>query len=330
MKKRVLGRTDLEISELSLGGVFWGGADPEDAKSYAVVHRALELGINYIDTAPMYGNSEEVLGAALKGVRTPYYLSTKVGYLPEPFDPRDEALLRRSVENSLKLLRRDFIDILMIHEPDRPGQFDWWTNFDRAEGPVTELMTELKEEGKIRFTGIGGTTVYELARLAGAGFFDVVLTTFNYSLLWQEARAGVVPLAKKMNLGIVLGSPLQQGALSVRYEDQISNGAPWMSPPRRAQYKALYAYVDEIGIPLPELGLRFVLSDPNITAALTGVNSIAQLEENVRAAEKGPLPKEIRDRLQEIANMVPFRPCEEPFFMPFWESQYKGPGGAGR
>ncbi|NIR02813.1 MAG: aldo/keto reductase, partial [Gemmatimonadales bacterium] len=96
--------------------------------------------------------------------------------------------------------RRDAIDILMIHEADRPGQFDWWTDFDRAIGPVAELMSELKEEGLIRFTGIGGTTVYELARLAASGAFDIVLTTFNYSLLWQEARTGVVPAAKRGDL----------------------------------------------------------------------------------------------------------------------------------
>jgi aryl-alcohol dehydrogenase-like predicted oxidoreductase len=316
------------VSELSLGGVFWGGGDPRDQAAHAIVRRALELGINYIDSAPMYGRSEEILGAALVGVSTPYLLSTKVGYFPTPFDPKDQALLRRSVENSLRLLRREAIDILIIHEPDRPGQFDWWDDHEHFTGPVTELLMELKREGKIRFTGVGGTTVYELAGIAATGFFDVVLTTFNYSLLWQEAKAGVIPVARKLDLGILLGAPLQQGTLSVRYDEEIKLGAPWLSPPRRAQYRALYAYLDELGVSLAELGLRFVLSDPDVSSVLCGVSSVAQLEANVRAAKKGSLPAEVMKRLQEIADMVPFRPYEEPFKLPFGRP-YLGPGRAG-
>ncbi len=329
MRTRTLGRTGLTVSEVGLGGVFWGGDDPADPQAHAIVHRALELGVNYLDTAPMYGQSEAVLGAALEGVTAPYVLSTKLGYFPKPFRPKDKACLRASFSRSLELLRRETIDILIIHEPDRPGLFDWWTDFDRAEGPVTELMSELKQEGLIRFTGIGGTTVYELARLAATGFFDVVLTTFNYSLLWQEARREVIPLAKQLDLGILLGSPLQQGALSVRYDAQVNTGAPWLSRPRREQYQALYTYLDELGLSLPEVGMRFVLSDPDIACALTGVRSVAQVEENVGYVEKGPLPAAVLARLQEIADMVPFRPYEEPFSMPFTDD-YVGPGGAGR
>jgi len=329
MRTRTLGRTGLAASEIGLGGVFWGGDDPTDPNTHAIVRRSLELGINYLDTAPMYGQSEAALGAALEGVTAPYIISTKLGYLPRPFRPKDKALLRSSFMHSLEMLRRDAIDILMIHEPDRPELFDWWTDFDHAEGPVTELMSELKQEGLIHFTGIGGTTVYELARLAATNFFDVVLTTFNYSLLWQEARREVIPVAKKLKLGIVLGSPLQQGALSVRYDDQIRHGALWLSRPRREQYQALYDYLDEIGLSLPEVGMRFVLSDPDVSCVLTGVRSVAQLEENVGYVGKGPLPADVLGRLQEIADMVPFRPCEEPFFMPF-ARDYAGPGGAGR
>lgn len=326
MRKRTLGRTGLQVSELSLGGAFLPG-DKEHAR--AMVRRALDLGMNYVDTAPMYGQSEELVGCALKGVTDQCFVSTKLGYRPEPFNPKDKALLRRSVENSLRTLGREVIDILMIHEPDRPKQFDWWDDFDGAQGPVRELMCELKQEGLIRFTGIGGTTVYELARLAATGFFDVVLTTFNYSLLWREAKAGVIPVAGARGLGIVLGSPLQQGALTRRYDDEVNHGAPWLSPPRRAQYQALYAYLDEIGMSLPEAGLRCVLSDPDVSVVLTGPNSLEQLEENATAAGKGPLAAEILGRLQQIADMVPFRPYEEPFAMPF-NRGYSGPGPAGR
>ena len=123
MRYRILGRTDLQVSELGMGGLFVSklGAEREEARR--AVHRALELGVNYIDTAPGYLDSEEVLGFALQGVKQPYILSTKLGGRPQPFDPQDKNALRRSVEESLRLLHRDYIDILLIHEPDRPGQY---------------------------------------------------------------------------------------------------------------------------------------------------------------------------------------------------------------
>ena len=327
MRTRTLGRTGLEVSELAMGGAFVASfaAALEDAK--AAVRRALELGVNYIDTAPSYGNSEEVLGIALEGVAQPYYISTKLGGRPQPFDPKNKDDLRRSVEESLRLLKRDTIDILMIHEPDRPGQYDWWTDYDHFYGPVAELIDELKQEGIIQYTGLGGTTAYEMVHIINTGAYDVVLTAFNYSLLWREALIKVIPAAKKQNMGIIIGSPLQQGTLARRYDDEVNHGARWMSSPRRAQYKALYAYVDDIGIPLPELGIRMVLSNPDLSTVLMGARSVAEVEQNVRSAEAGPLPQEILDRLQEIADRIPFRPFEEPFGLPF-NRDYKGPGWA--
>ena len=119
MKKRILGRTGLAVSELSLGGLFVSSHGAAFAQSKQAVLRALELGVNYIDTAPTYFDSEEVLGKALEGVETPFYLSTKIGGRLTPFLPQDPACLRRSVEESLERLKRDHVDILMVHEPDR-------------------------------------------------------------------------------------------------------------------------------------------------------------------------------------------------------------------
>lgn len=328
MRTRILGRTGLQVSELALGGAFvTSRAGVPQEESVRAIRRALELGMSYVDTAPTYGNSEEVLGIALEGVEQPYILSTKLGGRPAPFDPKDKAALRQSVETSLRLLRRDIIDILMIHEPDRPGQYDWWTDYDAFHGPVVEVLEELKAEGIIRFTGLGGTTVYQLPHIMATGLYDVVLTAFNHSLLWREAAIAVIPEAKKQNMGLIIGSPLQQGALARRYDDEVRNGAWWLSPPRRAQYQALYAYLDEIGLPLAEAGLRFALSNPDVSVVLTGVRSVAEVEKNVAAAEKGPLPKEVLKRLDEIAAMVPFRPFEEPFGLPFGR-EYHGPGQA--
>lgn len=323
----MLGKTDLRVSELGLGGLFVSRAGGEREQGVAAARRALELGVSFVDTAPGYHDSEEVLGLALEGVPQPYAISTKLGGRPQPFDAKDTAALRHSVEESLRLLKREQIDLLMVHEPDRPGQYDWWDDWETFRGPVRELLAELKREGLIRWTGLGGTTAYELPRIMAAGGFDVVLTAFNYSLLWREAEIAVLPEAERLGMGVIAGSPLQQGALARRYDAEVADGAPWLSPPRREQYRRLYAFVDEIGIPLPELGLRFVLSDPRVHTTLMGARSVAEVEANVAAVGKGPLPPEVLGRLREIAEIVPFRPFEEPFGLPFGRA-YRGPGRA--
>src|SRR5437868_6177229 len=134
MRCRTLGRTGLPVSELGLGGLFISRAGGDDrAEAVRAVRRAAELGVTFFDTAPGYYDSEEVLGLALVGVPQPVIVSTKLGGRPQPFDPKDPAALRRSVEESLRLLRRDRIDLLLIHEPDRPGQYDWWEDWERFE-----------------------------------------------------------------------------------------------------------------------------------------------------------------------------------------------------
>jgi aryl-alcohol dehydrogenase-like predicted oxidoreductase len=325
---RTFGKTGVKVSQLGLGGLFISRFASEREAGVRAVRRAIDLGVNLIDTAPGYHDSEEVLGEALHGVTQRYFLSTKLGGRPQPFDPKDKTALRGSFEESLRLLRRDHVDILMIHEPDRPGQYDWWDSWETFDGPVRELMAELKQEGKIRWTGLGGTTAYEMPRIMATGAFDVVLTAFNYSLLWREAAVAVLPEATALGMGVVAGSPLQQGALARRYDDEIRAGAHWLSPPRREQYRRLYALVDASGIPLPELALRFVLSDPRVHATLMGARSAAEIEQNCAACDRGPLPKDLLDRLNEIAALVPFRPFQEPFSLPFGR-EYRGPGKAG-
>jgi len=296
------------------------GAAFDDAR--AAVRRALELGINYVDTAPGYADSEEVLGRVLENVEEPLIISTKLGGRPHPFEAQNPEHLRFSIEESLRLLKRESIDILMIHEPDRPAQYDWWSDNEHFDGPVLSVLDELKAEGTIRWIGLGGTTAYRMARLCATGRFDVVLTAFNYSLLWREAEIAVLPTAKAQGMGIVIGSPLQQGALARKYD---LTSAHWLSPPRRAQFEQLYALVDETGIALPEMALRFVLSNPDISCVLTGARSQSEVEQNVRAQEAGPLSPEILGRIDAIAATVPFRPFDEAANLPF-DRDYAGPG----
>lgn len=329
MEKRILGKTGLEVSELSMGGLFVASFAGDFERAKAAVYRALDLGVNYIDTAPGYADSEEVLGKILDGVKIPFIISTKFGGRPQPFNPQDKKGLMASLQESLRLLKRETIDILIIHEPDRPGQYDWWTDYESAQGPVLEVLDDLKRQGIIRFTGLGGTTAYEIAPLINSNKFDVLLTAFNYSLLWREAEHEIIPTAVRNAYGIIIGSPLQQGALSQRFDAEVARKPTWLSKPRKEQYQALYKYIDEIGIPLTELALRFVISNQSISTTLMGARSPQEVEHNVAAVEKGPLPPEVLNCLDEIAAIVPFRPFEEPFGLPFGRN-YKGPGMAGR
>lgn len=320
LKKRTLGNTGLEVSELALGGLFISSYGAERAAAKEVIRRAAELGINYIDTAPGYLDSESVLGEALAEVDADFILSTKLGHKPEPFQARDADFLRGALDRSLANLRRDSVDLLMIHEPDRwdePAMMDWWEDTETYLGPVMDVLEEARDAGKARFLGLGGTTAYEMARVMDTGRFSVVLTAFQYNLLWREAEHAVLPTAEKRGMGVVCGSPVHQGVLARVYEDDVvKRPVRQLSPPRRAQLMKLYELVNDLATPLPELAIRFLLSDPRVSTVLTGVRNCEELESNVASAEKGPLPADVLSVLEEIAASVPFRPYLEPLALP--------------
>jgi aryl-alcohol dehydrogenase-like predicted oxidoreductase len=327
MHTRTLGKTGLVVSQLGFGSLFASALGPGFDHSRAAVFRAIDLGITYFDTAPAYANSEEVLGRILREVKqTPLVLSTKLGGRPQPFDPRNKAQLHQSVEESLRLLGREVIDVLFVHEPDRPLQYDWWSDPEAVYGPVIEVLDELKQKGTIRFTGLGGTTVTEMAQRLNSGRFDVVLTAFNYSALFREATHEVLPTARALGMGIVLGSVLQQGALGRRYDEVVRSKPAWLSRARQQQLLALYALLDQAGLSIVELALRFALSCPE-ACILIGPKTAEQVEQSVAAIERGPLPADLLAQLDCIAAQVPYRPFEEPMILPLANPRgYYGPG----
>ena len=325
VEKRDLGKTGIAVSRLGLGGLFTSKYGGTLDQSIRTIKRAVERGITYIDTAPAYFDSEVVIGKALRDNDFPLVMSTKLGGRPQKFDPRNATALRESVYESMENLGCDHIDILFIHEPDRPGQYDWWDGENDYNGPVLDVLTELKREGIITASGLGGTTAYKLTRLVETGKFDVVLMAINYTVLWREHEIDLLPTAAEKGVAVIAGSPLQNGALAKRYDSELENGVHWMAPPRRAQFRAFYAYLDEIDIDIVELAHRFLLSHPAIDCILSGARSPAEIDANVASIEKGPLPDEVLARLNEIAAMVPFRPHDEPAILPFGRP-YKGPG----
>ncbi|MCL1856538.1 MAG: aldo/keto reductase [Kiritimatiellaeota bacterium] len=317
MEYRTLGKTGLSVSRLGFGALFVASVTQGDAgEAHRAIRRARECGVNFFDTAPGYGDSEKVLGEGLCGVeRDGIIVETKLGGRPQPFLPQDRDGLMRSIEESLKNLKSDRIDLVLIHEPDRADQYNWWTDWEKVEGPVLDVLAELKRQGVIKYTGLGGTGTTHLAHLVRSGKFDVVLSAFNYSLLYREAALEVFPAAKATGTGIILGSPLQQGATAARFDAVMANPPSWMSRMRVEQFKALYRFLDDIDMPIHEAGLRFVLSNADVDCVLMGSRDVGEVEANVAAVEKGALPKDVLARLDEIAAMVPFRPYGEPFSM---------------
>jgi len=296
-----------------------------ESETRRILQRAIELGVNAIDTAPGYADSELTVGQAMAGLDAPLIITTKLGGRPQPFDPQQIDALRESVDESLRLLGRDQIDILMIHEPDRPQQFPWWSSYDPLAGPALELMDELKTAGKIRFTGLAGTTVTEMTSLVRSNRFDVVLSAFNYNVLFREAKQTLIPTAVANGMGIVLSSVMGQGFLTKRADEQVRSQPIWLSTARQEQLLAYYGLLDETGLAGAEMCLRFAISDPDISTIPIGCKTVEHLESSVASVEKGPLPRDIMDRLDEIAAMVPYRPFEEPMILPLGK-EYFGPG----
>lgn len=325
METRKLGRTGLDISVLSIGGLYTSSLAGGESETRRIMERAMDLGINAIDTAPAYADSEATVGQAIAGMEAPLIITTKLGGRPQPFDPQNIDALRESVDESLRLLGRDHIDILMVHEPDRPQQYAWWTSYDPLDGPALQLMDELKAAGKIRYTGLAGTTVTEMSNLLHSDRFDVVLTAFNYNVLFREARDMLIPTAVERGLGIVLGSTMGQGFLTKRVDDELRDPPIWLTNARRDQFRAYYDLLDDCGLSAAELCLRFAISDPDISTIPIGCKTVEHLEESVAAVNKGPLPADLLARLDEIAAMAPRRSFEEPMILPFGK-EYYGPG----
>ena len=325
MEKRRLGRTELDVSVLSIGGLYTSSLAGGVAETKRIMQRAVELGVNAIDTAPAYADSEKTVGQAITGIDAPLIVTTKLGGRPQPFDAQDIKGLRHSVEESLRLLGRDHIDILMVHEPDRPQQYQWWSSYDPLNGPALELMEDLKTKGLIRYTGLAGTTVTEMTTLVQSNRFDVVLSAFNYNVLFREAALSVIPAAVNNDMGVVLASPFGQGFLTCRADEEVRAKPIWLSESRQQQLLAYYDLLDQAAMPAFEMCLRFLLSNPAVSTIPIGCKTAEHLETSVAAAAKGPLPEDIINRLDQIAAMVPCRPWEEPMILPLGKN-YFGPG----
>lgn len=315
IKKRRLGRTELMITELGMGGyMFTGEFRVPQSEAHSILDAAFESGINYADTAQMYGfgEGEELLGRALE--RHPYneiHISTKVGYLdrtvarcfgPEAYNDKDA--IRRAINHSLWILRRDYVDVMYVHEPDNK---EWWGDtLLTGEAVVLEVLEEFKKEGVIGAIGLGGWSCDNIADLLETGRFDVALVAGGYTLVHQPVKNRVIPAAKKHDVGLVMGGTFLQGALATMQRDgmlEIQNTGKyvgWLNEVTVPKVLAIYDLCDETGMSVTEMAIRYILNDNDISSVIPGAQEVSHIKANIEAARKGPLPIDLVQRIDEI------------------------------
>ena len=308
LPRRVLGRTGLEVSALGFGTAPLGDlyAQLDDGTAIAAVERAFELGINLLDTSPLYGRglAEHRCGTALRRVpRRDIVVCTKVGRWMDPFHAPSNASgfaggqphravvdysydgTMRSVEQSLLRLGTDRLDLLLIHDVDV-----WTHGADAIEGRFREAMTgayvaldRLRAEGVVAGIGIGVNEAEMCVRFAQAGSFDTMLLAGRYSLLEQPALAHFLALAQRQGIAVLLGGVFNSGILAtgaVRGAKYNYQDAP---PQILARVADIERVCDAHGVALPTAALQFALGHPAVVSVVLGAQSPQEVERNVAA-----------------------------------------------
>lgn len=279
MKYRTLGRTGLSVSEVSLGGAYLMGADPEHygERTRQMVERAATLGINYIDTAPLYGKSEILLGEALTGFAGQFHIATKVGYDPVDFDYRRDSVLW-SLERSLQRLRVDKLTIAQIHEVNMAG----WERIMEPGGTLEGLKLA-RERGLCSYIGITGRAIPLLTQLANTGEFDTLLVYSDYHPCVQKAAEAVLPAAAAHTMGVVIGTPLANG-LYVDGPQRAEALANLESDEARQAFWQWLKGVEDLPGTTPQQAFRWILTDPRVSSVSSGAATVAQLAEVAAAS----------------------------------------------
>ena len=296
MKYRKLGDSDLEVSEISLGSWLTYGVGVEADKARACLEESFAVGINFIDTANVYGRgaAETFLGEALQGrPRDSYVLATKLYF---PMTDTDYGLSRVQVEKqldaSLKRLRTDYVDLYQCH------RYDSGTPLEET----LEALTRAVESGKTRYIGFSewpADKIREAIDLAGSrGFAKFVSSQPQYSLLWREPEDEVIPLCAANGISQIVWSPLGQGVLSGKYDpdrpppsdsraaSQEMGGfiGRLMQPQVLRAVQQLKPIAEAAGLTLPQFALAWVLREPNVASAIIGASRPEQVRENAAAS----------------------------------------------
>jgi aryl-alcohol dehydrogenase-like predicted oxidoreductase len=292
MEQRQLGTQGLTVPAIGLGcmgmSAFYGSADEDEA--IATIHRAIELGVNFIDTAELYGPyaNEELIGKAAAGRRDELLIATKFGVRVDPDDPRKRILdgsrenVRRSIEGSLERLGTDHVDLYYQHRID--------PNVPTEE--TVGAMAELVEEGKVRFIGLSEASPETIR--AGNDVHPLTAVQTEYSLWSRDVEESVLPTLRELGIGLVAYSPLGRGFLSGRFkspddldENDWRRNQPRFSADNARRNLALADKVQELaaekGVTSAELALAWVLARGEDIVPIPGTKRRSYLEQNVKA-----------------------------------------------
>ena len=315
MEYTVLGRTGLRVSRVGCGGGGIGhvwGPTTEEA-SVRAIHRALELGVNFFDVAPSYGHgkAEEVLGRALHGRQDPTVVATKVRLAAEEMHDVTGAV-RKSVEASLRRLRRETVDVLHVHNRFTPrrGDLPHSLSADDVLGPVLEAYQQMQHAGKTRFIGVSAMEpdVPTLRRIMESGHFDTVLAYYNL-LNWtaqEPAPPGVslwdngqmIPLAKSLGMGVIGIRSHAAGALSQHVDRPVPPGTLLAHDVARAQ--TLGFLLEGPVRTLSQAAMVFCLMNRDIDTTVPGVKNVAEMEEIAGCIDLPPMPPPHLARVREL------------------------------
>jgi D-threo-aldose 1-dehydrogenase len=291
-----IGRTGLRVTRLGLGGVALSGAPPAtdphvpspESEAVSLIRRSLDLGLNYLDTAPMYGvgHSERRYGQALQGIpRDRYVLSTKVGRVLRPgaegqttwaFDFSREGA-RASFESSLERLGIERVDIVFVHDPDE--------HYEAALAGAFQVLRELRADGRIRAIGAGMNQWQMELAFAREGYSDCFLLAGRYTLLDQTALPEFLPYCVEHHISVVAGGPYNSGILAVGPRAGATFTYRAASPEMMDKAARIAQVCERHRVPLKAAALQFILAHPAIASVIPGARSVAEVEENARMVE---------------------------------------------
>ncbi|MEU3921152.1 aldo/keto reductase [Streptomyces sp. NPDC002659] len=316
MKRRILGGTGISVSEYALGAMMfgaWGNADPHG--SVRMIHQALDAGINVVDTADVYsmGESEEIVGKALKGRRDDVVLATK-GSSSMGGDPNHSGnsrrWLTRAVENSLRRLGTDHIDLYQVHRPDADTDID----------ETLSVLSDLVRAGKVRVIGHSTFPAEQIVEAQWTaerrGHIRFRTEQPPYSILARGVEAAVLPTAQRYGLGVLTWGPLSAGWLSGKYarptDINLTEGSGRAAlerhkfdpsvPGNARKLEALgelTKLADEAGLKLPHLAIAFVRAHPAVTSVIIGPRTSEHLEDLLAGVDV-ELSTDVLDRIDEI------------------------------
>lgn len=294
MKYRKLGSSDLEVSDISLGSWLTYGVGVKHDEAMACVKRALDLGINLIDTANVYGrgSAETLLGEALADVpRDKYILATKLmGDMGDGNKGLSRAQVFKQIDDSLTRLRVDHVDLYQCHryDPDTPLE------------ETMDALSEIVKQGKVRYLGFSEWSPQNIEDvMALEGVEKFVSSQPQYSMLWRRPETKVIPLSAANGVSQIVWSPLAQGVLTGKYapgaplpadtratSDDMSGAMQnWLKPEILEAVEKLKPLAAEAGCTMTQFALAWVLREPNVASAIIGASRPSQVDENAAASD---------------------------------------------